>query len=155
MACTCGPVRRRHWARKRGTSAVEAERGTRAVRVAAGVHLFLGMAFGASVPVVLSHLARHGELPMSPFGWRYMAGRPVEQLSPEQFTALGWTLVGVSALDVLAGIWLWQGRRRGLKLGLATTAPALALGAAFELPLLIVGVPIRAALAWAGRRSLR
>jgi hypothetical protein len=43
------------------------ERGARAVRVAAGMYLFLGVAFGASVPVVLSHLARHGELPMSPF----------------------------------------------------------------------------------------
>jgi hypothetical protein len=63
------------------------ERGSRAVRVAAGMHLFLGVAFGASVPVVLSHLARHGELPMSPFGWRYMAGRPVEHLSPDQFIA--------------------------------------------------------------------
>lgn len=78
----------------------------------------LGVAFGASVPFVLSHLARHGELPMSPFGWRYMAGRPVEQLSPDQFIALGWALVGVSALAVVAGIWLWQGRR-GPKLGLA------------------------------------
>jgi len=119
------------------------------------MHVFLGVAFGASVPVVLSHLARHGELPMSPFGWRYMAGRPVEQLSSDQFTALGWVLVGVSALDVVAGIWLWQGRRRGLKLGLVTTAPALALGAAFELPLLLVGVPLRVVLALVGRRDLR
>jgi hypothetical protein len=84
-----------------------------------------------------------------------MAGRLAEQLSPDQFIALGWALVGVSALDVVAGVWLWQGRRRGLRLGLATTVPALALGAAFELPLLLVGVPIRAALALAGRRSLR
>jgi hypothetical protein len=119
------------------------------------MHLFLGVAFGASVPVVLSHLVRHGELPMSPFGWRYMAGQPVEQLSPEQFIALGWVLVGVSALDVVAGIWLWQGRRRGLRLALATAAPALALGAAFELPLLLIGVPIRTVLAVAGRRDLR
>jgi hypothetical protein len=139
-----------------GASPVHAsERGSRAVRVAASMHLFLGVAFGASVPFVLSHLARHGELPMSPFGWRYMAGRPVEQLSPEQFIALGWALVGVSVLDVVAGIWLWQGHRRGLKLGLATAVPALALGAAFELPLLLVGVPIRTALALAGRRNLQ
>ena len=131
------------------------ERGSRVIRVAAGMHLFLGLAFGASVPVVLSHLARHGELPMSPFGWRYMAGRPVEQLSPDQFIALSWVLVGVSALDVVAGIWLWQGRRRGLRLAFATAAPALALGAAFELPLLLVGVPIRTALALVERRAVR
>jgi len=36
-----------------GASPVDArERGSRAVRVAAGMHLFLGVAFGASVPVV-------------------------------------------------------------------------------------------------------
>jgi hypothetical protein len=129
-------------------------RGSRAVRVAAGIHLFLGTAFGASIPLVLAHLARHGELPMSPLGWRYMAG-PFERLSPEWFMALGWALVGVSALDVFAGIWLWQGRRRGLGLGLATSVPALVLGAGFALPLLLVGVPIGAALALAGHRSLR
>jgi len=134
--------------------AAASDRGSRAVRVAAGIHLFLGLAFGASVPFVLAHLARHGELPMSPFGWRYMAG-PVEQLGPEAFTALGWALVGVSALDLVAGSWLWQGRRRGLRLGLATNALAFLLGAGFELPLLLVGVPIRTALALAGRRSLR
>lgn len=83
-----------------------------------------------------------------------MAG-PFEQLGPERFTALGWALVGVSALDVLAGIWLWQDHRRGLRLGLATTVPALMLGAGFALPLLIVGVPLRAVLDMAGRRSLR
>ena len=133
----------------------EPERGSRAIRIAAGMHVFLGLAFGASVPVVLSHLARHGELPMSPFGWRWMAGRPVEQLSQDQFIALGWALVGVSALDVVAGIWLWQGRRRGLRLALATAAPALVLGAAFELPLLVLGAPIRTALALVGRRAVR
>ena len=107
--------------------------------------MFLGVAFGASIPFVLAHLARHGELPMSPFGWRYMAG-PFDQLGPERFTALGWALVGVSALDVVAGIWLWHGHRRGLRLGLATTVPAFMLGAGFGLPLLLVGVPLRAAL---------
>jgi hypothetical protein len=128
--------------------------GRRATRSAAALYVFLGVSFGASVPIVLAHLARHGELPMSPFGWRYMAG-PVEQLGPGPFTSLGWALVGVSALDVLAGRWLWQGRRRGLALGLATTIPALALGASFALPLLLIGVPIRTALALAGNRTLR
>jgi hypothetical protein len=77
------------------------------------------------------------------------------QLGPERFTALGWALVGVCALDVVAGIWLWQGRRPGARLGLATTPLALALGAGFALPFLLAGAPIRAALVLAGRRSLR
>jgi hypothetical protein len=138
-----------------GSSAAAAiDRGSRAVRAAAALHVFLGVAFGASVPFVLAHLARQGELPMSPLGWRYMAG-PFEGLGPERFMVLGWALVGVSALDVVAGTWLWLGRRRGLAVGLATSVPAFVLGMGFALPLLLGGVPIRTALALAGRRSLR
>lgn len=114
----------------------------------------LDAGFAIATPVVLSHLARHGELPMTPWGFRALAG-PFEQLGPERFTALGWTLAGVCALDVMAGVWLWQGRRRGATLGLAMSPLALALAGGFALPFLIAPVPIRAALVLAGRRSLR
>jgi hypothetical protein len=125
-----------------------------AVRAAALSYLALGLGFGAGAVVTLSHLARTGELPMTPFGFRSMSG-PFEALGPDRFAALGWALVGVCALDVVAGAWLWQGRRRGLLLGLATTAPAFGLGAGFALPFLLVGVPIRVVLVLAGRRSLQ
>ena len=128
--------------------------GWPAVRAAAVIYLVLGLGFGVGTVVTLAYFARDGELPMSPLGWRYLAG-PFEQLGPERFTALGWAMVGVCALDVVAGIWLWQGRRRGARLGLATTPLALGLGAGFALPFLLAGVPIRAALVLAGRRSLR
>lgn len=128
-------------------------RGRGALRVAAALHVLLGLGFCVGSPPVLVYFARNGELPMSPFGWRYMAG-PVEQLGPLPFMALGWTLVAVCALDVVAGRWLWQGRRRGLHLGVATNAGAFALGLGFALPALIVGVPLRAVLAWASRGGL-
>jgi len=127
--------------------------GGRALRVAAALHVLLGLGFALGSAPVLVHFARNGELPMSPFGWRWMAG-PAEQLGPVPFMALGWTLVAVSVLDVVAGRWLWQGRRRGLQLGVATNACAFALAFGFALPALIVGVPLRAALAWAGRDGL-
>jgi hypothetical protein len=130
-----------------------ADGGRRALRMAAALHVLLGLAFGLGSPPVLVYYARNGELPMSPFGWRYMAG-PVEQLGPLPFMALGWTLVAVCVLDVVAGRWLWQARRRGLRLGVATNACAFALGLGFALPLLIVGVPLRAVLAWASRGGL-
>jgi hypothetical protein len=125
----------------------------RVIRAAAALHLVLGLGFGAAGVPTLVHFASHGELPMSPFGFRSMSG-PFEQLGPASFTALGWTLVGVCAIDVVAGIWLWQGRRRGLVLGLATDLPAFVLGLGFALPLLLLGVAIRLALALAGRRGL-
>ena len=125
-----------------------------AVRAGAALYIVLGLGFGIGTVLTLSHLARHGELPMTQFGFRSMAGGPFERLDSDAFALLGWSLVAVSALDVLAGIWLWQGRRRGTRLGLATTPLALALGAGFALPFLLVGVPIRAALILAGRQAL-
>jgi hypothetical protein len=127
--------------------------GSRALRGAAVLHLFLGLAFGLGSPPVLAHFARHGELPLSPFGWRYLAG-PFERFAPEAFLALGSTLVGVSTLDVMTGIWLWRGQPNRLRLALATDVAAMALAAGFALPLLLGGVPLRAALAWAGRQGL-
>ena len=124
----------------------------RTIRVAAFLFVFHGVAFGASVPFVLAHLDRYGELPMT-FWFRSMAG-PFEELGPEAFKALGWTFVGVCVADVVAGLGLWRGRRWGARLGLATSPVALALGVGFDLPLILVGVPIRVALVLAGRRSL-
>lgn len=124
----------------------------RAIRAAAALYVFMGLAFGVGSVPVLAHFAGRGELPMSPFGWRYMAG-PFVQLGAEAFTVLGWTLVGLSWIDVAAGVWLWQGRRRGFRIGLATDLPVFVLGLGFELPLLLIGVPVRTALAIAGLRN--
>lgn len=123
-------------------------------RAAAVTYVALGLGFGVGAIVTLAYRERTGELPMTPWGFRALSG-PFEQLTPQQFTALGWGLVGVCTLDVVAGAWLWQGRQRGARLGLATTVPAMALGAGFALPFLLAGVPIRVALVLAGRRTLR
>jgi len=135
----------------RGGAAVRPRRSL-AVRIAS--LLFVADAgFGIAMPFTLAHLARTGELPMSPFGFRSFSG-PFELLGRDAFTGLGWALVAVCALDVLTGIWLWQGKRRGVRLGLATTPFALALGIGFALPFLLLLAPIRAALVMAGWRSL-
>ena len=56
-----------------GTSDAPRLRLPLTVRVAASLFLFLGVAFGASVPFVLAHLDRFGELPMT-FWFRSLAG---------------------------------------------------------------------------------
>ncbi|MGI8791996.1 MAG: hypothetical protein ACR2H3_02275 [Acidimicrobiales bacterium] len=129
-------------------------RASPAIRAAAVMYLALGLGFGAGTVITLAYLARDGELPMTPWGFRSLSG-PFEKLGPSPFTALGLALIGVCVMDVVAGIWLWQGRRRGGLLGLATTPLAFVLGVGFALPFLLVGVPIRVALVLAGRRSLR
>lgn len=129
-------------------------RASAAIRLAALMYVVLGVGFGMGTIVTLRHHAVTGELPMTPWGFRALDG-PFAQLGPGAFTALGWALVGTCALDTVAGIWLWRGRRRGGLLGLATTPVALGLGAGFALPFLLAGVPIRAALVVAGQRGLR
>jgi hypothetical protein len=125
------------------------------IRAAAVLYLALGIGFGVGAAITLDHLRREGELPMTPFGFRSLAGGPFEELATEQFRALGWALVGVCTLDVVSAGLLWRGRRAGAVLGLATTPVALILAVGFALPFLIVGIPIRVALVLSGRRALR
>lgn len=115
----------------------------------------LGIGFGTAMVISLRRLAQRRELPMTPFGFRAFAGGPFDALSPRAFKAMGWLLVTTSALDVLAGTWLWKGQRRGGRLGLATSPVSLALSAGFALPFLLIGVPIRAALIGIGRKGLK
>ena len=124
------------------------------IRAAAVMYLVSGLGFGAGAVVTLAYFARDGELPMTPWGFRSMAG-PFERLGPERFTALAWALVVVCVLDVVAGIWIWQGRQRGARLGLATTPLAGGLSAGFALPFLLIGLPVKVILILAGRRGLR
>jgi hypothetical protein len=125
----------------------------RAVKVAA-VSFVSDAAFGMAMPIALVHLARRGELPMTPFGFRAFSG-PFEHLGSRRFAALGVALTGVCMLDVLSGIWLWQGRRRGATLGIAMTPLTLGLGAGFALPFLLIPAPIRAAVVLRARHRLR
>jgi hypothetical protein len=136
------------------SSATASGRTSLAIRAAAVSYVALGLGFGAGSVVTLAALARDGQLPMTPWGFRSMSG-PFEQLGPGGFTILGSALVGVCALQVVAGTWLWQGRRRGAELALATTPLALGLGTGFALPFILVGEPISAALILVGRKSLR
>jgi hypothetical protein len=124
------------------------------IRAASALYLALGIGFGAGAAITVDHLRRVGELPMTPFGFRSLAGGSFEELPPEQFTALAWALVGVCALDVAAAPLMWRGRRAGGVLGLATTPVALVMAVGFALPLLLAEVPIRVALVLAGWRSL-
>ena len=125
-----------------------------AARLAGAAFIALGMAFGPASLWAVAHLRRTGELPMTPFGFRALSG-PFERLGQTAFSALGLALVATCLADVIAGAWLWRGERRGLRVGAATTVPAFLLASGFALPFLLLGIPIRVALAYAGRRSLR
>jgi hypothetical protein len=131
-------------------------RGSAAIAArAAGVsQILLALGFGGGAIWTLLHLQANGELPMTPWGFRAMSG-PAENLGQAGFTALGVMLVAISAVDLVAGVRLWQLRRDGLRLGLLTALPGFPLALAFALPFLLVGIPVRVLLALAGRGALR
>ena len=124
-------------------------------RIAAILYSVPGLGFGLSTLMILAYHDRRGELPMTPFGWRLM-GSTAPGMDADQLTPLGgvlaWVLIGVSAVDVATGRWLWQGRRRGSVVGLATTPVSLGLGLLFQLPFLLAILPLRAVLAIAHLR---
>lgn len=126
---------------------------TRAIRAAAGLEAALAATFGVASAWAVAHLRNHGELPMTPFGFRALSG-PFEALGQRTFELLGAALVVTCAVDLLAAMLLWQGRRVGYVLGLVVAVPQFALALGFALPFLIAGLPVRVALAVIGRRSL-
>lgn len=125
-----------------------------AARAAAVIQVLIGLGFGGGALWAALHLVQNGELPMTPWGFRAMAG-PFEVLGNGVFVALCVTLAAVCAVDVAAGIWLWRLQRRAYRLGLFTALPQLLLGLGFALPFQLASLPLRLLLAFAGRRSLR
>ena len=127
-------------------------------RIAAILYVVPGLGLAISTLAILAYQDRRGELPMTPFGWRLMGGT-VPGMGTDQLTrigtALAWVLIGVSVVDVATGRWLWQDRRRGSVVGLATTPVSFGLGLLFQVPFLLIVPPLRAGLVIVGlsRRS--
>jgi len=112
----------------------------------------------ATLAIILYH-RDHGELPMTPFGWRLLGG-PYPEIGTDRLTPLGWALAGllvaVSIVDVIIGRWLWRGRPQGAVLALVMAPVSFLLGWLFALPYLLVMAPLRtigAVVAWRDLRS--
>ena len=135
-----------------------AARLPRSTRLASVLYVVPGLGTALATTAILLYDARRHELPMTPFGWRLLGG-PYEQIGTDTLTglgrALGIALIVTSVLDLAAGVWLRQGRRRGAVLGVATTPVSLLLGTLFVVPALWIIPPVRAVLAIAGWRRLR
>ena len=123
-------------------------------RASAAVYVLLGVGFGVGTAVTLALFARDGQLPMTPWGFRSLDG-PFSRQSDEQTLVLGSALVAICAADVVAGAGLWRGRRWAGILAILTTPVALVLGRGFELPFLLLGIPLRLALLAVAWRRLR
>ena len=125
-----------------------------ALRAASVGYVLPGLGFGIGALVTIRHLAEHGELPMTPWGFRAFDG-PAVRLGPEAVTALLWLITAACDVDVAAGVGIWQRRRTAALVGVATTPVQLALSAGFLLPFLLAAIPLRLGSLAAGRRQLR
>jgi hypothetical protein len=124
---------------------------TMAERAAAVVLVAAGLGFGAATPIVLDHLRRTGDLPMTPWGFRAMSG-PFERLGPETFSALVVAFGAVCAADVAAGVLTWRNDPRGPRLAAIATPPGVILGLGFALPFYLAAVAAWSVLLVVGRR---
>jgi len=124
-----------------------------AARAAAALYGALGVGFGVGTVVTLALLARNGELPMTPWGFRSLDG-PFARIDTPTTMLAGAALVAVCAADTATAAGLWRGRRWAGRLGLVTTPAAVVLGLGFELPFLLAGIPLRTALLAAAWRRL-
>ena len=127
-------------------------------RVLAVIYAVPGVGWAVATLAVLLYHREHGELPMSPFGWRLLGG-PYPEIGTDRLTPLGlalaWLLIAVSIVDVVIGRWLWQGKPRGAVLALAVAPVSFALGWLFALPYLLVMAPLRAIAVVVARRDER
>jgi hypothetical protein len=126
-----------------------------AARAAGLWQIAIAAGFGIGALVTIRHLEEHGELPMTPFGFRAFAGPFETVVDQAGFVLLLKAMAGLCALDAVAGAQLLAGRRSGLRLGILTALPSFALSIGFLLPIMLIGVPLRLLLAFAGRKALR
>ena len=127
-------------------------------RILAWFYAVPAVGWAVATLAVLEYHREHGELPMTPFGWRLL-GSPFPEIGADRLTprgwALAWLLIAVSAVDVLIGRRLWQGRRAGVVLALVMAPVSFALGWLFALPYLLVMAPVRALATIVVLRDLR
>jgi hypothetical protein len=106
----------------------------RALRASAVVHWISGVSSAVVIPWTLVTMARERQIQTGPFGIRSLAGGPFEQLGIDWMVGLGWVYVGLSVLEVLAGVLLWQRRRGGAWLGVGLILPLTVFWVGFALP---------------------
>jgi hypothetical protein len=119
--------------------------------------IIFGLGMVVADPILLAYVAYYRAAPVLP-----LIGDVLDGTTPigiagglNAVLVLGVPLVAVSALDVLAGFWLWRSTKRGGKLGIAIQPLNLFFAYGFGIPGLFVLAPLwllLIALGWKGLR---
>ena len=125
-----------------------------AIMAASLLFLVFGLGFLlANVPII-AHMISRRSFPVV-FGIPLMGSSYTERLGMDFMIAASVIFQVVSALDVLAGYWLWKSDKRGVRLGLALLPIGLPFWILFQLPIFLVLGPLRAIALAIGWKSLR
>ena len=135
-------------------TSVAGPRRSTAITVAAVLYCWFGFAFIVSSVLIALYAQRTGWLPVV-FGIARLAGPFVERFGVQGAlaAAIPWGIV--NALEMLTGVWLWQSRRRGGKLGLALFFAGMIFWIGYALPIMVVVGPLRVFLIASGWKTLR
>jgi hypothetical protein len=125
----------------------------RTLRASALLHGLSGIGTAVVISWELLAMAREGQT-VNMMGLPALSG-PIERLGIDRMIRLGWVYVGLSMMEVLAGILLWQRRRGAAWLSVALLPAAAVFWVGFALPGPPLVAALRLRLLWVGRRALR
>ena len=125
------------------------------IAVASILFVFLGLGTAAATPFVLAYIIRNGTGPTA-FGIEFLHGNTLiwNLWGFNAGLVLGLALGIVSALEAVAGFWLWRSLIKGGKLGIALLPVDIFFAYGFAIPILFIVPPVRSILLVAGWMSL-
>ncbi len=131
----------------------------RSPSITAASVLFLLFGFGMALadPPLLAYIAYYRTAPVLPLIGDVLDGRTLIGMlgGLNAVIAMGFVLVAVAIVEVVAGFWLWKSLKRGGKLGIALVPLNLFFAVGFAIPILYVLAPLRTILLASGWKSLR
>jgi hypothetical protein len=133
---------------------ITAPRRSPAVTTASLLYLVIGLGTAASEVPSIAYMAQNRAFPVV-FGIPLMGSWFAERLGFDFTIRAAGVFTVVSALEVLAGYWLWKSDKRGGKLALALLPFTVFFWILFEIPAGIILGPARLAALAAAWKSLR
>jgi hypothetical protein len=137
-----------------GTTAPAASRRSPAITTASLLYLIVGLGTAASEIPAIAYMVQSRTLPVV-FGIPLMGSTFSERLGIDFTIRAAVVFTVVSALEALAGYWLWKSDRRGGRLGLVLLPVAVFFWILFEIPAGIIVGPARLVALALGWKTLR
>ena len=131
-----------------------APRRSPAITTASMLYLVAGLGTAASEIPAIVYMVQNRTFPVV-FGIPLMGSWFSERLGIDFTIRAATVFTVVSALEALAGYWLWKSDRRGGRLGLALLPAAVFFWILFEIPAGIILGPARLVALALGWKSLR